>query len=151
MYNDYLIKQDNIEEYRNLCQKILQYSDHSLIKLILTFFYEKATYEMSSEQKQILTNWINSQNVYSLKLEIQIIKFCHILLYILILYVLLQVIPPLIFNMLLYIAQNMFFIIFIALIIEAVLNLYLGIRLDMTKSLLFVKNLFDFYIRPLFK
>jgi hypothetical protein len=150
MYDDYLITGDK-EAYISLCRSILQYSDHSLIQFILTFFYENKYYEISETSKNELKNWINSQNVYSLKLEIQIMKFCHILLYFLLLYFLLQVIPNFIFKIFVYMAQNIFQIVFLFLIFEAILNLYFGIRLDITKLFMIVKAAWDAYIWPIIK
>jgi hypothetical protein len=149
-YGDYMVSEHNIEEYKNTCKNILQYSDHSLIKLILTFFYEREPYEVSEEMRNNIQSWINTQNIYTLKMEIRIMKLCHILLYFLVLYVLLQLIPNLIFKIVIYFAQNIFQIIMIVLVIEAILNLYFGVSLDIAKIFILTKGLLEKYISPFF-
>jgi hypothetical protein len=151
IYNDYLVHPTQVDMYKPLCQNILQYSEHSLIKLVLTLFYENKYYEISDKTRNELRQWISVRNVYSMKLEIQIIKFCHILIYFLILYILLQVIPNLIFNVLVYLMSNMFKIIFFVLIFEAVLNLYFGVKVDVTSLLMMVKTALDTFVWPIFK
>jgi hypothetical protein len=150
-YDDYMVSEANRVEYKNICKNILQYSDHSLIKVILTFFYEKEPFEISETSRMELQSWVNTQNIYTLKMEIRIMKLCHILLYFLVLYILLQVIPNLVFKVFIYFAQNIFQILMIVLIVEAVLNLYFGISLDIMKFIMLVKSFLDLYVWPIFK
>ena len=117
--NKITFRNDSLEE---ACD-YLKYIDHSGMKYLLYIIYE----DLSENN---LKDWIMKNNIYTVRNTLKIIKFMHLLLYIMSIYLLFRLLPNKILQILIYLANKVSFVVFIILSLDAIIYVYYDIQID---------------------
>ena len=141
--NNYLVKEELTELYILLCESTFKdYSNHTIMKYSLDILYSIFTSENFSEfEKDRLSIFISTTNFSNMKYELKVLKSVHLVFYMMVLYALVIYLPKFLINLLLYIIDKLLFVLFLVLVSEAVLNLYMDLQIDL---ILVVKMIYSY-------
>ncbi len=131
--NDYLVKEENKELYILLCESTFKdYSHHTIMKYSIDFLYSIFTSENFSESERFrLSLFIFTNNFSNMKYELKVLKSVHLIFYMMVLYALVIYLPKFLISLLLFIIDKLLCVLFLVLVSEAVLNLYMDLRIDL--------------------
>jgi hypothetical protein len=126
---NYMVEGDKMMYYVEACGDMFKYREHSILQYFVNVLYDNVT-ELDEDIVNSLAEWIKTQGPLSFKLELQITKFLHMTIYFLLLYIVLIKLPNILMNILIAIANYIFYIILLTLLADGVLSIYLDINID---------------------
>lgn len=144
MKNDYMVNNEIKELYTVLCNDVFRdYSDHSVLKYSLDIVYSLIiNLDLSEQEYNGLKFFIKNTNYYNMKFELKALKIVHFAFYMLVLYIVIILLPRMLIDLLLYLFDKLLLIVFGVLIMEAVLNMYLDVNVDILRILQKLGNYF---------
>jgi hypothetical protein len=133
--SDYMVEEELKPMYFELCNDVFKdYSKHSLMKYSLEFIYSMfVNINLSEREYTMMKQFINTSSVYSMRIEMKTLKLVHITFYFLVLFIAIVCLPRILVELLFYLIDKVLVIFFVILIVEAVLNLYMDMNLDIMK------------------
>ena len=150
--NNYLIEERK-EIYAMLCESTFKdYSNHYIMRYSLDLVYSLISKtRFSPHDLEDLKSFLHKTTISKMKSELYILKTVHLGFYLLLLYFLVIKFPKIVIDIVLYFFDKLLIIIFLILVAEIILNMYLDIHFDLFKMLRLVYDYlpFDYFFRAL--
>lgn len=141
MNGDYMVNEEVKELFSSLCSDVFKdYSGsggnsimrHSL-DLIYSFIINPDLLLDDEKEYEKMKAFIKDAGYYSIRFEMKLLKIVHFAFYLVILYLFVIWFPRMIIDLVVYLLDKIFIIMFIVLILEAIFNLYLDLNIDVLK------------------
>ena len=126
---NYFVMENKTVLYSELCKEMYRdYSNHTLLKKTLNKFYE--VFKSANIDEKELEYSINNIEFNYLKNLMRILKFIHLIVYGVVIYLLIVIFPIYFLQITKYVMSKFLFVIFITFIIDAVAKIFFDVNLD---------------------